>query len=116
MKLMSSPFVRAAPEKVSRASVVEEVVDVFVGDFGERRVRARLLHLLQERLEHVVELLAGLLHAEPDQTQGRLGVENDDQDDAVSYELDVNVGLFAFMKLGRELLLLEKLRHPARRR
>ena len=69
----------------------------------------------EQRLEDVVQLFARLLHAQADETQARLRVEDDDQDDAVADELDVDVRLLALVKLGRELLLLEQLGHAAGR-
>ena len=44
-----------------------------------------------------------------------LRVEDDDEDDAVADELDVDVRLLALVELGGELVLLEELRHAARR-
>ena len=42
-------------------------------------------------------------------------IEDDDEDDSIADELDVDVRLFTFVKLGGELVLLEQLRHAARR-
>src|ERR1700677_3635216 len=96
-------------------SIVEQVVDVFVADLGERRIGARLRDLLQERLKDVVQLFAGLFHAKADETERRLGIEDHDEDDAVADELNVDVRLFTLVKLGGKLLLLEQLGHAARR-
>src|SRR5580704_1342875 len=70
-------------------SIVEQVVDVFVADLGERRVGSRLRDLLQERLEDVVQLFARLFHAQTNEAERRLGVEDDDEDDPVADELNV---------------------------
>src|SRR5580700_5677253 len=88
-------------------SIVEQVVDVFVADLGERRIGARLRDLLQQRLEYMVQLLAGLLHAQANEAERRLRVEDHHQDDAVADQLNVDVRLFPLVKLGGELLLLE---------
>ena len=57
-------------------SVVEEVVDVFIGDLGERRVCTRFLHFLEEGFEDPVELFAGLLHAQTHEPEARFGIED----------------------------------------
>ena len=54
---------------IARPSVVEQVVDVFVGDLSEGRVRAGFGDFVHERLEDVVELFGRLLDAEADQTE-----------------------------------------------
>ena len=63
----------------------------------------------------MIELLARLLHAKANETEARPRVEDHDQDDAIADELDVDVGLLALVELSRELVLLEELRHAARR-
>src|SRR4051812_41498285 len=101
---------------IACSSIVEQVVDVLVGDLGERRIRAGLLHLLEESLEDVVELLARLLHAKTYEPEARPRVEDHDQDDAIAHQLDVNVRLLTLVELGGEFVLLEELRHSTRRR
>src|SRR3954454_5067428 len=100
---------------IACSSVVEQVVDVLVRDLGERRIRAGLLHLLEQRLEDVIELLARLLHAKADETENRTGVEDHHEDDSIADKLDVDVGLLALVELSCELVLLEELGHTARR-
>src|SRR5436190_20226857 len=97
------------------ASIVEQVVDVLVRDLCEWRLARWILDLLQEGLEDSVQLFARLLHPQSDETEARLAVEDDDENDSVPDELDVNVRLFALVELSRELVLAKQLRHAAGR-
>ena len=102
-------LIARAPQSLKRLSMSSSVISAN----GESR--AGLLHLLEQRLEDAVELVARLAHAQAHQAEARLGVEDHDQDHAVADELDVDVRLLAFVELSGELVLLEELGDAARR-
>ena len=64
----------------------------------------------------MVELFAGLLHAQSDEPEARPRVEDHHENHAVANKLDMNVGLLALVELGGELVLLQELRHAPRGR
>src|SRR6266508_1528430 len=102
--------------KLIRRSLAEEVVDVVVGDLGEwaRGPRRRLL--LGEDVEHLRELLSGLLHPQAHQPQRALRIEDDDQDHPAAHDAHVERLPLALVELVRDLLLADELREAPHRR
>src|SRR6266478_1128652 len=101
-------LIRASP-----SSLAEQVVDVVVGDFCERRPGARDLHLLHQSVEDLVQLVGSLLHPQPHQTERGTGIEDHHQDDPSSDDADVQVVFLSLVKEDRELLFSEQLGETA---
>src|SRR3954470_6112211 len=103
--------------KLIVASIVEEVVDVVVGDLAEHRLLARATRaLLDHHLEHLDELGGGLANAKSHETERAASVEQHDEDDALADDRDVVADLLAFEELSGELLLGEQRRDATGRR
>src|SRR5882672_3693426 len=96
--------------------LAEEVVDVVVGDFGERRPGAGNLDLLHQPVENLVQLVGCLLHPQPDQAERGARVEDHHQDHAPADDADVEVVLLSFVKEDGEFLLADQLGESARGR
>src|SRR5437868_2647032 len=103
-------LIRAAP-----SSLAEQVVDVVVGDFCERRPGAGDLYLLHQPVEDLVQLVGSLLHAQPHQPERGAAIEDHHQDHPPADDADVQVVLLALVKEDRELLLSDQLRQAAGR-
>src|SRR2546428_5037450 len=101
-------LIRAAP-----SSLAEQVVDVVVGDFCERRPGAGDLHLLHQSVEDLVQLVGSLLHPQPHQTERGTGIEDYHQDDPSSDDADVQVVFLSLVKEDRELLFSDQLGETA---
>src|SRR5438132_133455 len=101
-------LIRAAP-----SSLAEQVVDVVVSDFCERRPGAGDLHLLHQPVEDLVQLVGSLLHAQPHQPERGAAIEDHHQDHPPADDADVQVVLLSFVKEDRELLLSDQLGETA---
>ena len=84
--------------------VVEQTIDVVIGDFAKRRI-ARRLCLVQELFEDLIQLFRRLSHTQPYQAKARLRVEYHHQDHPVPHKLNVDVLVFPFVELGSKLVL-----------
>ena len=93
------------PPSLSYWSVIEQVVDVVIGYFCERRTLKRILRLGHDHLEDASQVLSCPLHAQANQAQACPIVEDDDKNHAAADDLNVNVLPDALVVLGRELLL-----------
>src|SRR5512145_1458766 len=102
--------------KLISGSLAEQVVDVVVGDLGERARGAGGRLLLGEHLEHPRELLTGLLHPQAHEPERALRVEDDDQDHPAAHDAHVERLALPLVELVRELLLADELREAAHRR
>ena len=94
-------------------SSAEQIVDIFVRNFGERRfeVDAHLslvLDLSHDVLEDFRELVRRAAHAQPDEAKARPLVEDDDENDPLPYDRDVDVVVLALVGKDRKLLLADQ--------
>ena len=74
------------------------------------------LGLLLDVFEHLRELGAGLLHAQPHEAERAAIVEHHHEDDPVRDQRDVEVVALALVEVDREVVFADELREPARGR
>src|SRR5262245_2754290 len=120
MSRLENPLLIIVCGSARSGSLAEQIVDVFVGDLGERRleVDAHLtlaLDLSHDVLEDLGQFARSAAPAEPDKTEARTLVEDHDEDDALRDDRDVNVVVLAFVRENRELLLADQPREAVGR-
>src|SRR5215213_1351678 len=95
--------------------LIEEAVDVVVGDLGEERLLAFAALGVEafEFVEEGGEVARSLLDAQLDQAEAGAFVEDHDQQDAAD-DADVDALALALVRERRELPLADEARHPAR--
>ena len=103
----------------SRALLVEQVVDVFVGDLGEGHSKAApaadasFSTLLMMRAKTSLSSSEAFLTRRRTRPSERALVEDHDQDHALRHDRDVDVVLLALVEVDRELLLADQLARPS---
>src|SRR5687768_15447117 len=91
-------------------SLLEQLVDLILGarqDVGLRLLLTRL-GALEHLVEELRELIDGLLHLQPDESERRTIVEQDDEDHATGDVREIHRLLLALVKEGIELGLADQ--------
>src|SRR5450631_311418 len=94
-------------------SIVEEFVDVSVGNLVQDRGTCLACGFARELLEDACHFFGGLANPQTNETEGRALVEEDDQNGPPCDQRDVNVGFLAFVKLAGEVFLTQNFGNSA---